>query len=66
MKKLAIAAVIVLAACGTKKDDTANMADTTITPTMTADTMADHANLVAHDTMMAHATTMARDTAKMK
>ena len=68
MKKLALAAVLVLAACGTK-DNANNAVDTTMTsttPTMTVDTSA-----MTHDTTMKADSakvdsTMARDTAKTK
>lgn len=65
MKKLAIAAVVVvLAACGTKNDQTPAV-DTTMTSTTT--TMSTDTTAMAHDTGMVKTdTTMARDTAKTK
>lgn len=69
MKKLAIAAVLVLAACGTKGDAN-NAVDTTMTsttPTMTADSasMMRDTTMMKVDSMKADSM-MARDTAKMK
>lgn len=68
MKKLAIAAVLVLAACGTKKDESA-AADSMGMSTMTTDTasmMHDTTAMRMSDTMMKKDSMMARDTAKMK
>lgn len=75
MKKLAIAAVLVLAACGTKKDESA-AADSMGMSTMTTDTasmMHDTTAMMMSDTMMKKDSMMmkkdammARDTAKMK
>ena len=65
MKKLALAAVLVLAACGTKADNNAAV-DTTMTPTMTVDTSAMMRDTTMKADTMKADTTMARDTAKMK
>ena len=67
MKKLALAAVLVLAACGTK--DNANAAvDTTMTstPTMTTDTTSMMRDTTMKADSMKADSMMARDTAKTK
>ena len=67
MKKLALAAVLVLAACGTK-DNANNAVDTTMTgtPSMTVDSSAMMRDTTMKADTMKADTTMARDTAKMK
>lgn len=69
MKKLAIAAVLVLAACGTKKDESA-AADSMGMSSMSGDTammMRDTTGMMMSDTMMMKRDSMmARDTAMMK
>ncbi len=71
MKKLAIAAVIVLAACGTKKDASVT-ADTTMTSTTTTTMSSDTTRMAGDTGMMRMDSTkkvdsmMVRDTTKTK
>ena len=67
MKKLAIAAVLVLAACGTK-DNATPAADTTMTSTttMTVDSSAMMRDTTMKADSMKPDSMMARDTAKTK